>query len=74
MSNNASAYPHIASYEQRPFDEDDFPEQSEALSVCSWASFLKIWKDHPPLMRIRAPSCDVCGGCYIYKNAFRYKT
>jgi hypothetical protein len=25
-------------------------------------------------MRIRAPSCDVRGECYIYKNAFRYKT
>jgi ferredoxin len=24
-------------------------------------------------MKIRAPSCDVCGECYIYKSAFRYK-
>jgi hypothetical protein len=24
-------------------------------------------------MKILAPSCDVCGECYIYNNAFRYK-
>jgi hypothetical protein len=74
MSKNVGAYHPLASYDQRPFDEDDWPEQSEALPVCYWASFLKIWKDNSPLMRIRAPSCDVCGECYIYKNAFRYKT
>jgi hypothetical protein len=74
MSNNACAYPPLASYEQRPFDEDDWPEQSEALPVRSWASFLKILKDYSPLMRIHAHYCDVCGECYIYKNAFRNKT
>jgi hypothetical protein len=73
MSTNVGAYPPLASYEQMPFVEDDWPEQSEALPVCSWASFLKIWKSHPPITRIRTPSCDVCGECYIYKNSFRYK-
>jgi hypothetical protein len=60
-------------YEQRPFYKVDWLDQSKALSVCSWASFLKIWKDQFPLKKIRAPSCDVCGECYIYKNAFSYK-
>jgi hypothetical protein len=35
MSNSAGAYPPLASYEQWLFDEDDWPEQSEALPVCS---------------------------------------
>jgi hypothetical protein len=32
-----------------------------------------VWKEEFPLLKIRAPSCDVCGECYIYKNSFRYK-
>jgi hypothetical protein len=74
MSNNTGAYLPLVTYEQQPFDEDDWPEQSQALPVCYWASLIKIWKDHFPIMRIRAPSRDVRGECYIYKNALRYKT
>jgi hypothetical protein len=71
-SNNKKSYPPVAKYENRNHDED-WPEYSESIPVCSWSSFLTVLKEEVPLMKIRAPSCDVCGECYSYKNVFHYK-
>jgi hypothetical protein len=71
-SNTKGSYPPLAKYEKRKHDED-WLEYSESIPVFSCSSFLTVWKEEFPLMKIRAPSCDVCGECYIYKNEFRYK-
>jgi hypothetical protein len=64
--------PPLVKYEKRKHDKD-WPDYSKSVPVCSWSSFLSVWKEEFPLMKIRAPSCDLCGECYIYKNAFHYK-
>jgi hypothetical protein len=71
-SDSKGSYPPLEKYEKRKPDED-WLEYSESIPVCSWSSFLNVWKEEFPLMKISAPSCDVCGECYIYKNAFCYK-
>jgi hypothetical protein len=44
----------------------------ERLHVCIWFAFCGFWKEHFLCMNIRSPSRDVCGHCYVWKNAFRH--
>lgn len=43
-----------------------WPEGSESLPVCSWHSFLRIWKSYMPNLKIRSPSLDTCDLCNEY--------
>jgi hypothetical protein len=39
--------------------------------ILPWSSFLQIWKEHFPLLKIRRPCEDTCGECVRLRNSFR---
>jgi hypothetical protein len=61
----------ISSYEIRPYDDILWPEGSQS-AICSWSSFLKIWKKHFPHLKIRNSCEDVCGECVRLRNSFEH--
>jgi hypothetical protein len=65
-------YGKVADYAKRPYDDVLFPEGSEYLDVPAWSSFCDVWAEEFPKMKIRSPSEDICGECYMYRNAFRF--
>lgn len=56
-------------YEPRPFDDVLWPEGSEQLPVSSWHSFLAVWKQQFPKLKIRNSCEDVCGECVRLRNS-----
>ena len=43
-----------------------WPEGTESIPVCSWHTFLRIWKTYLPNLKIRPPSLDTCDLCNEY--------
>ena len=48
-------------------------EAAEQKFIPSWFSFLQFWNDKYPKLVVSKAREDVCGECYIYANAFRYR-
>ena len=60
--------PNIKNFPIRDTFDDDWPQGSEPLPVCSWYYFRQYWKTNYPKMMIRPPSHDTCAECWRYKN------
>jgi len=41
-------------------------------TICSWKKFLSFWESEYPLVRIAAPSADICTECHIFFNRSKY--
>lgn len=70
-ANAKGSYGKVSSYELREYDELLWPEDSIALTVCSWKDFLSIWKEEFSYMKIRNPCEDTCAECFKIRNSFR---
>ena len=68
------SYPPLSDFKKRVPDNtqiDDetysiWPEGTESIPVCSWHTFLRIWKTYLPNLKIRPPSLDTCDLCNEY--------
>ena len=66
------SYPPLSQYQPRKNDDDEnetlglWPEGTDPQIVCSWRSFLRIWKEYLPHLKIRQPSLDTCNLCNEY--------
>jgi hypothetical protein len=65
-------YGRVTDYKPREVDDTLWPEGSESLPVPSWKGFNDIWDDKFPNLKIRSPSEDICGECYLYSHSFRF--
>ena len=75
------SYPPVDQFPMRKNDDDEngpelalWPEGSEPLSVCSWHSFLRIWKQYLPNLKIKPPSLDTCNLCDEYSKYMRMRS
>ena len=67
-------YPPVAEFKKRDNDNEDisdermslWPEGSESLPVYSWHTFLRIWRQYLPNLRIRPSLLDTCDLCNKY--------
>lgn len=68
------SYPPISDFKKRRPDRTSirnetfstWPEGTESIPVCSWHTFLRIWKTYLPNLKIRPPSLDTCDLCNEY--------
>ena len=66
------SYPPLSQYQPRKNDDDEndtvalLLEDTDPQIVCSWRSFLRIWKEYLPYFKIRQPSLDICNLCNNY--------
>jgi len=47
---------------------------TEVGPTLSYITFRKFWKEHFPLMKIRAKAEDTCGECLLYAQRFKYRS
>ena len=73
-------YPHLDNFPLRKNDDDVngpelalWPEGSDALTICSWRLFLRIWKQYLPNLKIKPPSLDTCNLCDEYSKYMTMK-
>ena len=74
---NDGSYPPVKKYKRRKNDFEDgdmalWPLGSEPLEVCSWPTFIRIWRNHLPHLKIRSPSLDTCTTCDVMTKSLRY--
>ena len=43
------------------------------ILYCSWASFIGVWKSDFAYLIIPKSREDICGDCFIFMNAYKYK-
>ena len=43
------------------------------ILYCSWASFIGVWKSDFAYLLIPKSREDICGDCFIFMNAYKYK-
>ena len=63
------SYVPVSEYKLRNHDDGEmalWPVGSEPQLVCSWPSFLRIWKAYLPNLKIKPPSLDTCNLCNEY--------
>lgn len=75
------SYPPLDQFPLRKNDDNEngqelalWPEGSEPLSVCSWHTFLRIWKQYLPNLKIKPPSLDTCNLCDEYAKYMKMKS
>lgn len=68
-ANAKGSFGSVTNYELRPYDDVLWPEGSQSV-ICSWSSFLKIWRKHFSHLKIRNACEDVCGECVRLRNSF----
>ena len=61
-------YGKLGEYAERKFDEYLWPAGSEAVDVCSFASFIIFWQKYFKILIIKKSSHDTCGVCYSFSN------
>ena len=69
-----SLYPLVAEFKKRDNDNEDisdeqislWPEGTESLPVCSWHTYLRIWRHYLPNLRICPSLLDTCDLCNEY--------
>ena len=61
-------------FEKRPHDDDAevplWPSGTEPKPICAWASFLQLWKDEYPTIKVRPRGADTCTDCLKLLNKF----
>jgi hypothetical protein len=43
------------------------------IRYCSWASFIGVWKKDNAALIIPKSREDICGDCFIFMNAYKYR-
>jgi hypothetical protein len=69
-SDSKGRYPKVCEYPNRKTDHMFWRDDADQTEVCS---FREIWKEHCSNIRIRCRCNDTCGGCTVFRNAFRYR-
>ena len=72
QSLNDGSYIPVSEYQLRENDDDVdgnlalWPVGLRTKEVCSWATFLRIWKSYLPNLKTKPPSLDTCNMCDEY--------
>ena len=55
-------------YTKRQVNDDEWPEGSESLPICSRSKFMSFWKQEYPTIKIAAQAKDTCATCWEFKR------
>jgi hypothetical protein len=53
--------------------EKDGVAAATRIRYCLWASFIRVWKKDYAALIIPKSGEDICGDCFIFMNAYKYK-
>ena len=46
---------------------------ADSKDICDWKTFRAFWRKNYKKVVVRAPSRDICGDCYVFKNQHKYR-
>jgi hypothetical protein len=53
---------------------EDLPDEEDRKEgIPSWTAYRMFWKKHYDHLKVSKPSEDICGFCYKFHNAYKYK-